>query len=437
MTKMDIDLLPRDGLILCAVSGGADSMYLLCRLRELGVPVAAAHFDHGLRGDESRRDAVFVADFCEKNAISFLMERGDVAAFAAREKLGIEAAARTMRYAFLERAADELGAAAIATAHTADDNAETVLLRLARGTGLKGLGGIPPVRGRVVRPMLDVTEKEVRAWLAEKGIPWVEDSTNASGAYARNRVRQGAVPVLETVNPAFARAVGRTAALVRADEAFLEKLARDFLAEHADENGVEAASLAAQPWPVASRAVRLLAGRDLAAEHVRAILKAAADGGAADAPGLRAVRTGDRLIFCGGPEPEPVSIPPRKLSVPGQVDVPEAGVTVRAAKFAGGPEDVHKSYNIFYFQCENICGSISVTGRWAGDTMRPIGRGCTKTMKQLFAEAGVPAWERAAVPVVRDEAGLLAVMGLGQDERAAARFDSGEIIKIEFQRHEP
>ncbi len=433
--KMDTDLLPKEGLILCAVSGGADSMYLLCRLRELGYPVAAAHYNHGLRGAESDRDEAFVKDFCEKNAIPFISEKGDAGAFAAREKLGVEAAARSLRYAFLERAADELGAAVIATAHTAGDNAETVLLHLARGTGLKGLGGIPPVRGRVVRPMLDVTEKEIRAWLAEKGVPHVEDTTNASGGCARNRVRHEAVPALETVNPAFVRAVGRTAALARADEAFLEELARDFLRRYGDETGVDAKALAEQSWPVASRAVRLLAGRDLAAEHVRAILKAAADGGAADVPGLRAARAGDRLVF--GVNGTAESIPARTLPVPGKVDVPEAGVSVTAAKFAGGTEDVHKSYNIFYFQCENICGSISVTGRRPGDKMRPVGRGCTKTLKQLFAEAGVPAWERAAVPVLRDGAGVLAVMGVGQDERAAARSGGGQIIEIKFLRPEP
>ena len=432
--KMDTELLPKDGLILCAVSGGADSMYLLCALRELGYAVAAAHFDHGLRGTESDRDAAFVEDHCRKNAIPFRSEKGDVAAFAAREKLGVEAAARALRYAFLERAADELGAAVIATAHTADDNAETVLLHLARGTGLKGLGGIPPRRGRIVRPMLGVTEKEVRAWLAERGVPYVEDSTNGTDDYARNRVRHQAVPALETVSPAFCRAVGRMTALARADEDFLEGLARELLRKHADETGVDAGALAAAPWPVASRAVRLLAGRDISAEHVRAVLKAARDGGAADVPGLRAARTGDRLVFGvreGGQLPE------RALTVPGRTELPEAGLAVTAEKFTGGPEVVHKSYNIFFFQCENICGSITVASRRPGDRMRPVGRGCTKTLKQLFAEAGVPAWERDRVPVLRDQAGVLAVMGIGQDERAAVRSGERQIVKIEFYRQEP
>ena len=144
------DLLPDEGLILCAVSGGVDSMYLLSTLFESGHAVAAAHFNHGLRGAEADRDEAFVRDFCAGRGIAFHAGRGDTRAYAARNRLGIEEAARTLRYAFLERTADICGAAVIATAHTADDNAETLLMHLTRGAGLHGLGGIP--RGARHRP---------------------------------------------------------------------------------------------------------------------------------------------------------------------------------------------------------------------------------------------------------------------------------------------
>ena len=185
--RMDTELLPREGLILCAVSGGADSMYLLARLMELGYTVAAAHYNHGLRGGEADRDETFVRGFCAARGVVFVSEKGGAAAFAAEQGMSVETAARTLRYDFLERTADALGAAVIATAHTADDNAETLLLHLARGTGLKGLGGIPPVRGRVVRPMLHVTRAEIEEYLRAHGIDYVTDSTNASDEYARCR----------------------------------------------------------------------------------------------------------------------------------------------------------------------------------------------------------------------------------------------------------
>ena len=427
---MHTDLLPRNGLVLCAVSGGADSMYLLCKLRELGYAVAVGHYNHGLRGADADRDETFVRDFCAQWDILCVTEKGDVAAYAAQAHMGLEQAGRELRYAFLERTADALGAAAIATAHTADDNAETVLLHLARGAGLKGLGGITPVRGRIVRPMLDVTRREVEAYLQEKSIPHVEDESNQEDEYARNRVRHGAVPALETVDPAFVSAVGRTTWLLRQDEAFLEKLARDFLAANAGENAVDAKALADAPWPVASRAVRLLAGRELSMGHVQAVLKAAREGGAADVPRLRAACHNGRLVF--GAEDGP-RLPERVLAVPGVTHIPEAGLQAHVTQFTDWPEDVHKSYNIFFFQCENICGSITVAGRQPGDRFRPAGRGCTKTLKQLFQEAGIPPWERDTVPVLRDERGILGVYGLGADERVCVRPGDKKLLRIEFR----
>ena len=428
---MNSELLPRDGRILCAVSGGVDSMYLMCRLRELGYDVAAAHYNHGLRGDEADRDEAFVRAFCEREQIPFLSEKGDVAAFAKEARMGLEEAARALRYAFLERAADTLGAAVIATAHTADDNAETLLLHLARGTGLRGLGGIPPRRGRIVRPMLDVTRDEAEAYLTRCCIPHVEDSTNARDDYARNRVRHGAVPALETVNPAFVRAVGRTAALLREDETFLSGLAADFIRQYGSGDSVPAKALAALPGPVAARVVMQMAGRDLSAVHVQAVLKAAAHGGGADIPGLRVERTDDRLVFGAS---DCLQIMPQTLTIPGRIELRSAGWAVTGRKLTACPHVVHNTFNIFYFNCANICGSIKVTGRVPGDKFRPVGRGCTKALRRLLEEKNVPRWERDGVPVLRDEAGVLGICGIGAAERAWAKPGDTDIIEIEFIR---
>lgn len=428
---MDTDLLPREGLILCAVSGGADSMYLLCRLMEMGYPVAAAHYNHGLRGAEADRDEAFVRRFCAARDVLFVSERAKEGEYAPYRDQGIEAAARILRYRFLERSADALGAVVIATAHTADDNAETLLLRLARGTGLKGLGGIPPRRGRIVRPMLNVSKYEAMEYLRQREIPWVEDSSNATDAYARNRVRRDAVPALETVNPAFLRAAGQTAALAREDERYLAAQASAFLAKHAWGRTVDAAALAAEPWPVASRAVRLMAGRELALVHVCGVLRAAREGGMADVPGMRIGTFAGRLWF--GAETQP-PLPDRELIVPGVTELPEAGLQAVSEVFTASSCVVHNSYNIFFFQYENICGSITVTGRRPGDGIRPVGRGCTKSLKQLLRESGVPPWERAVVPILRDDAGILAVYGVGAAERSVPACGAGEILRIEFRR---
>ena len=267
------------------------------------------------------------------------------------------------------------------------------------------------------------------AYLRRRGIPWVEDSTNAADDYARNRVRHGAAPALASVNPAFVRAAGRTAALLRADEEYLTAQAEAFLRENAAGNAVDAAALAAAPWPVASRAVRLMAGRELGYGHTRAALAAAREGGAADVPGMRIVRSGGRLWFGADGAP---ALPERPVPAAGQVLLPEAGSVLRAEVFTDPARVVYNSYNIFFFQCENICGSISVAGRRPGDVIRPVGRGCTKQVRRLLAELGVPAWLRDSVPVLRDEAGVLAVYGGAVDERAAVRDRSGAVLKIEI-----
>ena len=200
---MTIDAIMPGVRVLCAVSGGVDSMYLLHRMTALGAQrgfaVGCAHFNHGLRGAESDRDEAFVRAQCEKLGVPFYAGRGDVASVRG---MGTEAAARELRYAFLAQCAQAHSYDWIATAHTADDNAETLLLNLARGCGLRGLTGIPPQRGKLLRPMLDTTRAQAEAYLTAHAIPHVEDSTNAADAYARNRVRHHAVPALESVNPA-------------------------------------------------------------------------------------------------------------------------------------------------------------------------------------------------------------------------------------------
>lgn len=415
---LDLKLLPRGGLVLCAVSGGADSVCLLRLLLEaapgLNMRVECAHFNHCLRGAESDRDEAFVRSLCARLGVPAHFGRGDVAAFARENGLGTEEAARRLRYDFLERTADERGAAAIATAHTADDNAETMLLNLARGAGLRGLCGIPERRGRIIRPILGLTREEVEALLAERGEEHVEDSTNAADDYARNRIRHRAVPALESVNPEFIRAARRAAALLRRDEEFLEGLARDFVERNAGR--LPCRELLRLPLPVASRAVRLASGAQLSEAHVAAVLDLARGEGQGrlDLPGLRLRREQGRLDF-GAPEPK--GFAERELRAGETAEIPEAGLSLRCshAVYSG---EIHSSLNTFFFKCENICGTITCTPKRDGDRIRLQGRGCTKKLSDLFAERKLSAAERALVPVIRDEAGPLAVCGFGAAERA-------------------
>ena len=286
-------MLPPDGgLLLCAVSGGRDSVCLLHYLANLapdrGFSVAAAHLNHKMR-PEAQRDEDFVRALCRKLDVPFYTEAVPVYETAEQWGLGVEETGRRLRYDFLQRTADTIGAERIATAHHAQDQAETVLLNLLRGTGPEGLAGIPPVRGRIVRPLLQTSRREIEDYLEEHGLSHVEDSTNQDTHYARNRLRRELWPQMEAINPALTRAIGRTAEILRSENPYLDRLAADYLPQSG--TALETARLLSAPEALRPRILRLLlqrlpgGKRDVSAVHIDALLALAVGGGTLDLPG--------------------------------------------------------------------------------------------------------------------------------------------------------
>ena len=405
--------------VLVACSGGADSVALLHLLRGMeGIDVVCAHFNHCLRGAESDRDEAFVQGLCADWGISFTAGRGDVAEYAASQGLGIEEAAREKRYAFLQKTAAETGCGLIATAHTADDNAETVLFHLIRGTGMSGLCGIPPVRGNVIRPLLNVTRSEIEEYLSLHGLPHVEDSSNGDTRYARNALRHTVLPALERLNGAAVKHICAAAELLREDESYLDGLTQDFINENYVNQKLPISPLLDLPKPVAMRALRQLTGNPGRGhlERVYALCAAGGEHAGLDLPAGRVRKEGGYLCF--GPSPEARALPRREVKRGETVELPEIGKSVRCAE-TEYTKEIHNSFNTFYFQSEKICGKISVGSRGPGNMLRPAGRNCTKTLKQLFAERQIPLAERAAVPVFFDEQGVIAVPGCAVAERCA------------------
>lgn len=432
------DMLPEGARVLCAVSGGADSMCLLQLLHgleeERGIRVFAAHFEHGLRGEESLRDMAFVENWCRAHDIPCLAERGDTRALAEKEHLGLEEAARKLRYAFLERAADHFGCDRIATAHTADDNAETVLLNLVRGSGTKGLGGIPPRRGNIVRPLLETDRAEIEAYLKAQGVPHVEDSSNESLDFSRNRLRREILPLLREMNPALNDALGRTAALLRRDDSFLRGLAEEWLEKTFDGESLPLSKLRKLHPAVASRAVKKLCPRSLSAAQTESVLRFAegTELGYLDLPGLRLRREQGRLYLQTEQPPE---IVPRRIEIGKTTEFPELGLRVRAEKAPAGGKEINSPFNSFCFGYEKIKGDIVGTGRRPGDRMHPAGRGVGKSLKALFLESGMTSTERSRALVFRDGGGILAVYPLALDERAVPAPDE-EILLLTVEKME-
>ena len=415
------DLIPPGGRVLCALSGGADSMYLLCRLLEgrerCGWTVYAAHFNHGLR-PTAQRDEDFVRDWCGKQDVPFYTCRGSVAEFARQEKLSVEEAGRVLRYRFLEDIAwetgnEETGRTLIATGHHAGDNAETVLMNLIRGCGLKGLTGIPERRGDIVRLMLEVSRAEIEAYLEAHSVPHVEDETNTDLNYTRNKVRHQLLPLLEELNPQAAAHIAAAARRLREDEEELARqgalLARQGL-DIPEGAAVPAWVVAEAPRPVALRACAQLlerAGLGGEAVHLDGMLAlAGGDDPSAriDVPGGSVRRQYDLLVLSAIPAPQPP--PPAELA---EGENAWGGWRI-ACTPAVCPAKAYISPWEFYLKP----GRYQVRPRREGDRIT-LGRRPEKTVKKLMIDGKVPAGERD----------LTAVLALGDQVAAVGGFGPG------------
>ena len=380
--------------VVCAVSGGADSTALLWALfllkEEWQLELSAAHFNHRLRAEESDRDEQFVRSFCEGYGIPLYVGSAHV---EASEK-GLEAAARDARYAFFATLPGK-----IATAHTADDNAETVLMHLIRGTGLKGLGGIAPIRGNLIRPLLNVTREDVEAFLAEYSLPHREDGSNSTDLFLRNRLRHHVMPLLREENPKFSENVSAMALRLRQDEEALSQLAAS------EECSVTA--LRARPSAVRSR-----------------ILEQFLKESGVKEPEAQHIKLAESLVFSDNPSargnfPGGVTISRNydKLEILSPSEQCDLRIICAPAN------EIVNTPEVFTV---NPVGAVRIRSRQAGDAIRL--RGGTKSLKKLFIDRKIPASQRDHVPIVCDDAGIIGVYGIGVNlDRAATSFPATQI----------
>lgn len=440
-------MLPRGQTVLCAVSGGMDSMTLLHVLSELSeqldISVCAAHYHHKLRGEESERDAEFVADYCNKRNISLMMGEGDVAEEAKQQGKGIEETARSMRYAFLEDAAKQAGAVRIVTAHHADDNVETLLLRLIRGTGLRGLSGIPPVRGMIVRPMLTLSRQEIAAYVAENGIPFVEDSSNQDRSFARNRLRHEVLPILQDLNPNLSQSVVATMQSLREDQVYLEARALElFRQAHRAEDGIVIAvqALAKVPKALTVRVLQKMLEEIEAPMASRvhlhgiiAMIQGSDPSAALNLPGGVLVQRvyGDLLIaWDWAHEPLP-PLEPVELPLEGKTEI---GTWTVNCQRMPCPEEAMPSKTSFYLAEEAVEAPLILRARQIGDAIALPSRS-GKTLKKLMIEEKIPRRDRERLPVLADANGVVALAGLGP-ERSRLATKGQMAYKIQFEQRE-
>ncbi|MBU2552565.1 MAG: tRNA lysidine(34) synthetase TilS [Proteobacteria bacterium] len=430
-----------DDRVLAAFSGGADSTALL-RLclglgRDLGFQVLAVHLEHGLRGKEGDRDLRAAEATAGRLGVPFVFDRVDCRRLAREASMSIEEAAREARYDFLERTRREVGACRATTGHTADDNAENVLLNLLRGAGPRGLAGIPPERrGFVIRPLLGFWREELEAYLRSEGLAWVEDSSNLDMTMTRNRVRHDLLPRLSRdYNPNVKQALVRTAAVLRDEEAFWDehlKRLRAGVGWLAEDGAVRMRLEALGRLDRASgrrlvrAAVTWLSGwsRALTLEHVEGVLSVAAGSGRSDRrvclPGsLRAWSDGEWLVV-GRPVPAPETGFERTLSVPGRTRLEPVGLTLRVEvdERPGALDLKNLPRNRAALDLDRLALPLTVRDRRPGDRFRPLGLTGTKKVKNLLIDAKIPVGQRPFFPLVLDSHGIVWVGGLRMAERA-------------------
>ncbi len=452
------NMLPADGRLETkvgvAVSGGADSVCLLECLRELAprfrLRLSVLHVNHGMRGDDAQRDAEFVEAVADRCGLPFLPHEVDVPALAAENGENVEQAARNARYAFFRGLLREGAVDRVATGHTRNDQAETVLHRILRGSGLTGLAGILPATGEgIVRPLLNVSRREIEEWLSARGIGWREDATNRDTALARNRLRHATLPALrEAYNPQLDAALASLAELAREEEEYWEATVS---APEVCGRCVymKTAELLDSPTAMARRrlraAIEAVKGdlRQVEFAHIERVLEMARDrvgSGRTQLPGLDVYRSFDWLrVAPSGHDRMRVRDFEFAAPVPSETPLPGGGRIELA--FAASNDSQACDTVKMELDESKLIGLLRESGEpftlrnWRpGDRYQPFGYPREEKLKTLFQRGRIPLWERSAWPVLEAKGEILWSRQFGAAAGYAAIGGSGAVIQVREHR---
>ena len=418
-------LIEKGDCITVALSGGADSVALLNVLFELkdeySFTLKAAHLNHLIRGEEAFRDENFVRKECERLGVELDLRRIDIPKIARERSQSLELAARNERYAFLD-AVSEGGK--VATAHNADDNLETVIFNLSRGSGIGGLCGIPIIRDKYIRPLLFCSRARIEDYCRQNKLSFVTDSTNLSDEYTRNKIRHNIVPVLRQLNPSVEQTVLRSGMVLREDLSFLESEAESYLkANLSPDNKLDLKDFSSLDRAISKRVIKkfvedLKPNLSLERVHIEAILGIALSGGETCLPdNCRLASFKHKLFF--------------------KEAAPKKSYNIKLSPICEDFfENTKKINNLLLnslLDCDKIVGKYEVRTKLPGDSIKLVRRGNTKTLNKLFNENAVPVEERASLPVICDEKGVIWVYGIGGSQRCAVTGKTTRMLKIECE----
>lgn len=446
-------MIQKGDVIMAGVSGGPDSVCLLhllleCR-EELDIKLAAAHLDHMFRGRESREDALFVEDLCRKWKVPLYKEEIDVPEYIRRTGLSPEDAARRARYAFFERAREKIGANRVALGHNRNDHEETVLMNIMRGTGIEGLLGIEPVRDFYIRPLLEISRREIEEYLKLEGIDYRIDSTNLKTDYFRNRLRLEIIPLIEKSVPCFGASLRRLSEIARCDMTFLEEqtFAAWRQAVTCDPGRVKIDLKNFLPLHDAikrrliRKAVEELAGdiKDFEFRHTVMLvdfIKNSSAGSIIDLPkNLQGEKQYD-YFFITIKNYSKTRDYSYELHVPGRVEIKEAKASIRAwVEPRKGLMIIRTNPLIAQLDYDKIEGNLIVRNRRPGDRFIPLG-GHLKKIQDFFTDEKVPKKERDKIPLVTAGQNIIWIGGMRIDDRFKVTEDTGAVLILKMERQE-
>ena len=420
-------LLTGKRLVLVGLSGGADSVALLGVLVRLGYPCRALHCNFHLRGDESDRDEAFARQFADSLGVPFLKVDFDTRGYAAIHQESIEMAARSLRYRWFEEQRQAFDAEAIAVAHHRDDSVETLLMNLLRGSGIRGLGGIRPRNGQVVRPLLAVSRAEIEEWLQAQGWGYVTDSSNLSDAYTRNFIRLRVLPLLEQLNPAARETIARSAAHLSAAEqlyAYTVEETRKAVFVTADSLSIEALMRYPSPETLLYEWLRPLGfSRIVVGELFESLT--GLSGKQFYSATHQVLKDRDRLYIAPLQEPsawQPIEIP----VATGELTQPlhlSFQLMERTSDF-----QLERASDTAYFDAEKLPGRLTLRLPQTGDWFVPFGMRGRKKLSDFFADQKMNRWEKLRQPLLCAGESIVWVVGRRTDDR----FRVGEETKMIF-----
>lgn len=436
------NMICRGDRILAALSGGADSVtllhYLFIYKDILGITVEAAHVNHMLRGKEADRDELFCRSLCENMGIKLHVKRADVRKIAKEKGLSEELCGRNIRYEFFDEVVNNSGMK-IATAHTLSDSIETMIFNLARGTGLKGLCGIPPVRKNIIRPLINCYRSDIENYCKEHNLDYVTDSTNLEDDYSRNFIRHNILPQLKNINIEADKAIGRTIGWLRDDENYLSSMAGDMLEKiKIDDNKYDIHDLIDCPVPIKRRVIAKILNNscgNISSEHILELENLLNKTGSVNLPkDLKAKVKDGFLIITSQNEDINNSARFNECMIKQGESIQFGEKTIYLQNLSIKDYNYLKFINkkLFYncFDCDMIYGDYKCRTRLDGDYYHPLLKGCGKSLKKLFNELKISKEERTKRLILCDNNGIIWVEGIGIDERVKITDKTKNIVLI-------